>query len=141
LLLGIAGMIASFYLLSGIGLDEIGFNFLTALFGIGSLLLTLIFLILFARQLGSGAVRITAVTIEIPGHWTKRSILNIAQIELIGTMDSWDKVIKVSDGQRILSIDGKLLSDADLIELKTILVARIHNYHSKAKDRAGTADI
>lgn len=59
--------------------------------------------------------------IEIPGHWTKRSILNFDQISLAGTMDSWDKMIKISDGQRIYSIDGKQLRYDDLEELKIIL--------------------
>jgi hypothetical protein len=121
LILGLAGLVASFYLLPAIGLGEIGFSFLTGLFGLSSLTLTIIFLVLFARQLGSGDLKISDNQIEIPGHWTKRTILNFDQIKLIGTSDTWDNVIKISDGHRTHSIQGQLMNNADLKELKTIL--------------------
>jgi hypothetical protein len=125
LLFGLVGLVTSFYVLPAIGAGEFSFALWTGLLGLSSLILTTIFLILFARQLGSGDLKITDSKIEIPGHWTKRAILNFNQITLIGTIDTWDKVIKISDGQRTYSIDGKSMSHVDLQELKTILKDRI----------------
>lgn len=125
LLLGLAGLGTSFYLLPAIGLDEVGFSFLTGLLGLCSITLTIVFLILFARQLGSGKLRISDNQIEIPGHWTKRTILNFGQLKLIGTSDTWDKVIKISDGHRTHAIQGQLMDNDDLEELKTILEEKL----------------
>jgi len=71
LLLGLAGLVCSFYLVPAIGLGEIGFSFLTGLLGLSSLILSIILLVLFARQLGSGNLKISDSQIEIPGQWTK----------------------------------------------------------------------
>ena len=125
LLLGLAGLVTSFFLLPAIGLDEIGLSFLTGLLGLCSLVLTTVFLVLFARQLGSGNLRISDNQIEIPGRWTKRTILNLEHLKLIGTTDSWDKVIKLSDGHRTHSIQGQLMNNGDLEELKTILKEKL----------------
>lgn len=125
LLLGLAGLVASFYLVPAIGLGEIGFSFLAGLLGLSGLILTIIFLILFARQLGSGNLKISDSQIEIPGQWTKRIILNFDQIKLVGSTDSWDKVIKVSDGHQTHSIQGQLMDNIDLLELKTILKEKL----------------
>jgi hypothetical protein len=121
LILGLAGLVVSFYLLPSIGLGEIGFSFLTGLFGLSSLTLTIIFLVLFARQVGSRDLKISDNQIEIPGRWTKRTILNFDQIKLIRTADTWDKVITISDGHRTHSIQGQLMDNDDLKELKIIL--------------------
>lgn len=121
LLLGLGGLIAAFKFLPAIRYGEIGFAFLVGLFGLTSLTLAVVFLVLFTRHLGSGNLIITDNQIQIPGHWTKRTILNFDQIKIIGTIDSWDKVIKVSDGYQTHSIQGQLLDKIDLEELKTIL--------------------
>lgn len=125
LLLGLAGLVTSFYLVPMVALGEIGFSFLTGLLGMSSVLLTIIFLILFTRQLGSGKLRISDNQIEIPGHWTKRTILNLEQLKLIGTTATWDKVIKISDGHQTHSIQGRLMNNSDLEELKTILKEKL----------------
>ena len=125
LLLGLAGLVTSFYLVPAIGLGEIGFSFLTGLWGLGSLVLTITFLFLFARQFGSRNLIISDNQIEIPGHWTKKTILNFEQLKLIGTADTWDKVIKISDGHRTHSIQGQLMDNSDLEELKTILKEKL----------------
>ena len=125
LILGLAGLVVSFYLLPLIGLGEIGFSFLAGLLGISSLTLTIVFIFLFARQLASRDLKIFDNQIEIPGHWTKRTILDFDQIKLIGPTDTWDKVIKISDGHRTHSIQGQLLDNVDLQELKTILKEKL----------------
>jgi len=125
LILGLVGLVVSFYLLPLIGLGEIGFSFLVGLLGISSLTLTIVFLFLFARQLGSRVLKLSENQIEIPGHWTKRTILNFDQIKLIGPTDTWDKVINVSDGHRTHSIQGQLLDNVDLQELTTILKEKL----------------
>jgi len=125
LLLGLAGLFTSFYLLPAIGLGEIGFSFLVGFYGLTTLTLTISLLFLFARQLGSGDLKITDNHIEIPGHWTKRTTLNFDQIKLLGTTDSWDKVIKLSDGQRTHFIQGQLMDNVDLQEVTIILEGKL----------------
>jgi len=125
LLFGIAGLLSSFYLVPAIGYGEIGFSFLTGLFALSILILTIIFFVLFARQPGLGDLKISESQIEIPVLWMKRITLNFDQIKLVGTTDSWDKVIKVSDGNQIHFIQGNLLDNVDLFELKTILKEKL----------------
>ena len=121
LILGLAGLVTSFYLLPAIEFGEIGFSFLTGLLGVCSLMLAIVFFVLFARQLGSGNLKISDNQIEIPGHWTRRTVLNFKQLKIIGNSNTWDKVIKISDGHRTHLIQGQLMNNSDLEELKTIL--------------------
>lgn len=121
LLLGIGGIIASAKLLGVVGMDEIGFSFLAAVFGLGSLIMGLTFLIQFFRHFSSGDLNIADDYIEIPGNWKKKTILNFDDIREIKSMDSWDRVIKISSKVGIYLIDGKLMKRNDFDELKEIL--------------------
>lgn len=125
LLLGLGGLIAAFKFLPAKRYDEVGFGFLMGIFGLTSFALALVFLVLFARHLGARKLIITDNEIQIPGHWTKKTIVNFEQIKIIGTMDSWDKVIKISDGHRTHAIHGQLMNKVDLEELKTILKEKL----------------
>ncbi|MBS1508847.1 MAG: hypothetical protein JSS79_19575 [Bacteroidetes bacterium] len=125
LILGLAGIVASFYLLPLFGLGEIGFSFLLSVFGVGTLMLTIVFLVLFARQLGLGYLKISDHQIEIPGYWSRRTILNLNEIKLIGATNTWDKVIKLSDGRQTYSIHGQLMRNVDLQELKLVLEEKL----------------
>ena len=125
LLLGLAGLIAAFKLLQVSGYGEVGFAFFTGFFGLASLTLSIAFLILFGRHLGSGGLIIKDKTIEIPGQWRKRVIMDFDQIKVIGTTESWDKVIRLTDGHQTYVIYGQLMNNSDFQELRDILKHRL----------------
>ncbi|MBX2961736.1 MAG: hypothetical protein KF687_04435 [Cyclobacteriaceae bacterium] len=125
LLLGIGGIIASTKLFKVVGMDEVGFSFLVAVFGLGSLALGITFLIQFVSHFGSEDLKITEDHIEIPGSWKKKTILNFKDIRNIDSLDSWDRVIRISSKVGIYSIDGKLMKRNDFNEVKEILMSKI----------------
>jgi hypothetical protein len=125
LLFGIAGVIAALKLLQASGYGEVGFAFYAGFFGLTSLTLSIAFLIIFGRHLGSGRLIIKDKTIEIPGHWRKRVTMDFNKIKIVGTTESWDKVIKVTDGHQTHVIYGQLMSDSDFLELRDILKRRL----------------
>jgi predicted membrane channel-forming protein YqfA (hemolysin III family) len=121
IVIGLCGLLVSYTLLRAVRYGEIGFQFLVGFLGVMSLILGTVFTKKFIEALGSGDLKIGDDSIEIPGHWRRRVTVSFADVDRIGEMNKFDKVIEISSKSGLYAIDGKRMNRNDFHELQDIL--------------------